>query len=59
MQNQLGKERRITETLEEEKRLNGEELGRLGEEFNTLSSQLNDLTYAFENKQRELDELRI
>ena len=33
MQDQLSKEQRITETLENEKRLNGEELDRLGEDY--------------------------
>jgi len=45
--------------LEHEKSLNEEELKRMGAEFAILSKELNDLTFAFEEKQRELDVLRI
>jgi hypothetical protein len=31
----------------------------LGAEFSQLDKELKDLTFAFENKQRELDELRV
>jgi len=39
--------------------MNQRDLDRLGLEYATLEKDLNDLTYAFENKQRELDELRV
>lgn len=58
MTSQLEKERRITETLENEKRLNDEELERLRTEYNGLAGELRNLEDAFENKQSELDDLR-
>lgn len=45
--------------LEAERRVKGEELQRLGTEYNQLDTELRTLTDAFDNKQRELDELRI
>ena len=50
MTSQLEKERRITETLENEKRLNDEELERLRTEYNGLAGELRNLEGAFENK---------
>ena len=58
MSTQLDREKRITDTLENEKRLNDEELQRLGHEYGELKGELDGLTNAFENKQSELDELR-
>ena len=38
--------------------MNAEELERLGADYQTLEKELNALTYAFDEKQRELDKLR-
>lgn len=38
--------------------MNGEELERLGADYSTLEKELNSLTYAFDQKQNELDKLR-
>jgi len=59
LQSQLEKEQYHTSMLDEEKRLKGQELSRLGAEYAQLEKELGDLTGAFEQKQRELDELRV
>ena len=58
MKQRLNKEQSITQTLENEKRLNDEELNRLGEDYRTLKGELDELTRAYEGKQTELDALR-
>ena len=58
LEKMLEKERRVTNGLQHEKKLNDEELGRLGSEYNSLTKELNALTFAFDQKQSELDELR-
>ena len=58
MKQRLQKEQSITQTLENEKRLNDEELQRLGEDYRTLKGELDELTRAYESKQTELDGLR-
>jgi len=59
MQSTLEKEMRKTAALEQEKSINAIELNRIGTDFAQLDKELKDLTFAFENKQRELDELRV
>ena len=59
MQSTLDKEMRKTAALEQEKSINATELTRIGADFAQLDKELKELTFAFENKQRELDELRV
>jgi len=44
--------------LENEKKINAQELERLGSNYNNLEKELNTLTYNFDQKQNELDKLR-
>ena len=58
LQNILEQEQRRTAVLENEKKINAQELERLGSNYNTLEKELNTLTYNFDQKQNELDKLR-
>ena len=58
LQRILEKEQRVSAGLEHEKQLNSEELGRLGNDYSNLEKELGSLTYAFDQKQNELDKLR-
>ena len=58
LQKILEKEQRVTAGLEHERKLNQEELERLGNDYSSLEKELNNLTYAFDQKQNELDKLR-
>ena len=53
------KETQITHTLETERQMNKEDLARLRAEYNELEGKLRDLTNAFEEKQKQLDDLRV
>ena len=55
MQKELDKQTRTTKGLEHEKGINEEELKRIGADFAILQKELNDLTFALDEKQRELD----
>ena len=58
LQNILEQEQRRTAVLENEKKINAQELERLGSNYNNLEKELNTLTYNFDQKQNELDKLR-
>ena len=58
LQNILEQEQRRTAVLENEKKINAQELERLGLNYNNLEKELNTLTYNFDQKQNELDKLR-